>query len=128
MSTAIQVEANPAAPFGTVCLRLVLVSVGVACLTGFWYANSHTDDYRLHYPLFTPWLWNLYLTFELASVVALIAMWNWRKWGLWLLASMAIAMLFTEFYTMGFSLTSLRIPLVLAIVWFAAHRVWNRFQ
>ena len=91
MSTATQTESAPAAPMGTVALRLVLVGLSIACLTSFWNANSHTDDYRLHYPLFTPWLWNLYLTFALASVVALFAMWNWRKWGIWLLTSVAVA-------------------------------------
>lgn len=128
MSTATHTESTPAASMGVVVLRLILVGLSIACLVSFWSANAHTDDFRLHYPLFTPWLWNLYLTFTLATVVALIAIWNWRKWGLWLLTSMAVATLFTEFYAMGFTLASLRIPTALALVWFTAQRVWNRFQ
>lgn len=108
-------------------LKLALVALSVACIVTFWNANSQTEDYRLRYPVLTPWLWNLYLTFILATVVGLIAIWNWHKWGVWLVATMAFATLFTEFYTMGFQLASLRIPIAGVILWYAVQPIWKRF-
>ena len=110
-----------------IALRLVLLALSVACIVTFWRANSQTEDFRLHYARLVPWLWNLYLTFILASVFAMISMWNWHKWAVWMLAAMAIATLFTEFYTMGFLLSSLRIPVAGVVVWFAIQPVWKRF-
>lgn len=110
-----------------IALRLVLVALSVACVVTFWKANSLTEDYRLRYAQLVPWLWNLYLTFILTSVFAMISMWNWHKWGVWLLGAMAIATLFTEFYTMGFQLSTLRIPVAGIVVWLAVQPVWKRF-
>jgi hypothetical protein len=128
MANAHTESASIPAPQGTLTLRLALIVISIASLVGFWTANSRTDEYRLHYPLFTPALWNLYLTFSLASFVACIAMWNWRIWGLWLFTAMAVATLFTEFYAMGFTLGSFRIPVALATVWYLVQRVWSRFH
>ena len=128
MSTAVQTESAPTSALPAVFLRVLLLALSVACLVGFWQANAHTDDYRLQYPLFTPRLWNLYLTFSLVSVVAMVGIWNWRMWGVWLLVGMAVAIVFTEFFTMGFSIATLRVPVALAVVWFAVQRNASRFQ
>ncbi len=121
-------ESVSSATMGVAILRVLLVLVGVGCLVEVWHANRLTEEYRLHYPQFTPWLWNLYLTYEMSCVVAMFGMWNWRKWGLFVLTGMAVAMLFTEFYAMGFTFMSLRIPLVLSAVWFVSRPWWTRFQ
>ena len=126
MSTA-TAEHSESTLFPIALFRSVLVLLGIACVYAFWQANAQTDDYRLRYPVFAPWLWNLYLTFYLGSVVSFIAMWNWRMWGLWLFAAISVAMLFTEFYAMGFTWSALRIPAAFAAVWFAAQPVWNRW-
>ena len=132
MSTATQAEPVQHPIAEIIALRLVILGVAAACLVEFWYANSHTEEYRLQSPLLTPRLWNLYLTFKLASVVALVGMWNWRRWGLILLTVMGVLSLFTEFYTAEsysavFLMNALRIPLMLGAIWFLAQRMWTRF-
>jgi hypothetical protein len=132
MSSATHAEPASHSTAEIIALRLVIIGVAAACVVEFWYANSHTDEYRLQSPLFTPRLWNLYLTYKLASVVALIGMWNWHKWGLVLLTALGVLSLFTEFYSAEsysavFLLNALRIPLMLAAIWFLAQRVWSRF-
>jgi hypothetical protein len=107
---------------------MLLLLLAAACLAGFWYGNNHTEAFRIRYPLFSPRLWNLYLTCSLASVVALVAMWNWRRWGVYLLAVAGIGTLFLEFYAMGFAWQTLRIPLALTAVWFVVQPRWGRFQ
>lgn len=127
MSTATHSEPSPGS-LGVAGARVLLVALAIGCLLSFWSLNHHTDDYRLRYPLFVPWLWNLYLTFYLAGVFASFTVWNWRKWGVWLLIAMGVAMLFTEIYAMGFTFHSLRIPVVLAGVWFGLQPVWRRLH
>ena len=128
MSTVTQENATSTETrYAVAGLRIVLVALAAACILNFWQANVRTDDYRLRYPFFDPWLWNFYLSFYWASVVAAIAMWNWHKWGMWTLAVVAVGMTFTEIYTMGFMLSTLRIPAGFALTWFAAQPVWKRF-
>lgn len=117
------VPSSQAAAWG---FRALVVIVGAACVAAFWQANAATDEYRLRYPVFMPWFWNLYLSFYVGAVVAAIGLWNWRKWGLYLLAAMAIGMMFTEFYAMGFQFAVLRIPLVFLAVWLGSQPIRDR--
>jgi hypothetical protein len=133
MSNAIESDSAQLRSHELLALRALVIVLGAACLAEFWYANAHTEEFRLQSPLLTPRLWNLYLTFKLASVVALFGIWNWRRWGLKLIVAMALAQLFMEIYTaeaysLGFILTTLRIPLAVAPVWFLGQRTIHRFQ
>ena len=99
-------------------LRIVLAVLGAGSLAWFFYGNSHTEEFRLSYPRFEPWLWNLYLTALLASLVGVFAVWSRRHWGLWLLAAVAAIMVVIEIYAVGITLRTAIIPAAIAIVWF----------
>jgi hypothetical protein len=119
MSTATQnaeTHSEPApAPF---VLRLILALLGAGSLAWFFYGNSHTEEFRLSYPKFEPWLWNLYLTALLASLAGVFAVWSRRHWGLWLLVAVAAIMVAIEIYAVGITLRTAIIPAAIALVWF----------
>jgi hypothetical protein len=119
MSTATQnasVNSTPAPV--PLLLRIVLAVLGAGSLFWFFYGNSHTEEFRLTYPKFEPWLWNLYLTALLASLVGVFAVWSRRHWGLWLLVVVAAIMIVIEIYAVGITLRTAIIPAAIALVWF----------
>jgi hypothetical protein len=99
-------------------LRVVLAFLGAGSLAWFFYGNSHTEEFRINYPRFEPWLWNLYLTALLASLVGVFAVWSRRHWGLWLLVGVAALMVLIEIYAVGVTLRTAIIPAAIALVWF----------
>ena len=99
-------------------LRIILACLGAGSLAWFFYGNAHTEEFRLTYPRFEPWLWNLYLTALLASLVGVFAVWSRRHWGLWLLGIVAAIMVVIEIYAMGVTLRTAIIPAAIALVWF----------
>lgn len=107
-------------------LRLLLAAVGVACLAGFVYGNSHTEAMHLAYPRFAPWLWNLYLTTLLAGVVGVAGLIWSRRWGFWTLAAAGFLSVLIGIYAMGITMVGAMTALTLAAVWRAVQAEWTR--
>lgn len=109
-------------------LRVVLASLGAAALALFFYGNAHSEEYYLEHRTLEPWLWNLYLTCPLISLVGVFALWSQRQWGLWVLSLAAAVMVAIEVYALAFSWRTFMMPAYLALVWFAAQPVWKTFK
>lgn len=122
-STPQPAEAKP--PVAPLLVRIVLAVLAMNCLAWFFYANSNTDSYRLAYPRFQPWLWNMYLTTYLASLVGIFAVWSLRAWGFWLLVFLTVTMIAIEIFAMGFTTRILLAPAGLAALWFALQPHWK---
>jgi hypothetical protein len=128
MATATETSNDHATPHVPIMLRIVLLVIGVVTAAGFLYGNAHTEDFRLAHPRFEPPLWNLYLTFALLSLVGLFGLWYGRRWGFWMLVILAAPTMAIEIFAMGFQFATLRIPIVVAVIWFAAQPAWKSFR
>lgn len=128
MATAPNTSAADSTVHVPVLLRLVLAVLALTSVAYFVYGNAHAEDFRRQYPAFEPPLWNLYLTFALVSLVGISAMWYARQWGFWLLVIVAVGTMSIELFAMGFQLATLRIPIMLGLVWFVAQPAWKNFR
>jgi hypothetical protein len=116
--------ASPPAPL-SIRLRVLLLVVGASCAMAFFYANAHTEEFRLQYPRFRPWLWNLYLTCPVAGVVGALAMWWHRRWGFWTVMVAGVLATLIGLYAMGPTLVSAMAVLALIAVWMAVQPDWD---
>jgi hypothetical protein len=130
MNTAITTpNQEPVAPHRTsLGLRLALVALGAACIAGFHYGNSRAEEFRLNFPSFQPWLWNLYLTCFLAGLVGVIAMWWSRRWGFWTLVWAGVLASAIGGYAMGFTMIGAAIIVVLVAAWLAVQPDWEKMR
>jgi hypothetical protein len=127
-TTSSETSAGQVTPQVPALLRIVLSVFAVSCLIGFYYGNAHSENFRLAYKVFTPPLWNVYLTCSLASLVGIFALWYGRRWGFYLLAFLAVVTLIIEVYAMGFSVATLRIPIAITLIWITAQPAWKSFR
>ena len=58
---------------------LILIMIhGILAAVLIWYLRNEGN-------LSSPWwVWSILLVLALADIVAAIAVWNWKRWGLWL--------------------------------------------
>ncbi|MGE0761210.1 MAG: hypothetical protein AB7F89_26485 [Pirellulaceae bacterium] len=123
--TTTDAEPTPHEPL-SLRFRVVLGVVAVACLASVLYGNAHTEEYRLLYPRFRPWLWNLYLTCFVAGIAGSIAAFLMRRWGYWTLMGAGTLAVLISIYAMGITLAGLIMALSLGAIWVAAQPDWSK--
>jgi hypothetical protein len=110
---------TPVAPL-SLRLRAVLISIGAGCLLAFFYGNAQTEEFRLRYPAFHPWLWNLFLSCAVAGFVGALAAWWRRRWGIWTMLVAGILGGVISLYAMSLTLVGTLIVLAAVAVWTSA--------
>jgi len=108
-------------------LAAILIIVAAFNVFGLIFGLTHREDFFTQFPRFTPELWAVYLLCPPVGIVALTALWFWRKWGLWL-AYFGAALVFSiELYALPFGWHLARIFVSVGLITFFARRSWQRF-
>jgi cytochrome bd-type quinol oxidase subunit 2 len=107
-------------------LSLVILLVLVAGLfSTFWVLNETRvlNETIANWPW---WAWAIFVT-NVADIIAAVALWQWKKWGLWLylvsVASRTILMVTAGAFGTGFASF-----LPFAIVGYAVSLNWKQFE
>ncbi len=109
-------------------LAIVLIVVALANVFGLIYGLTHREEFFTQFPRFTMELWTAYLLSAPGAIIALTAMWFWRKWGLWLAYVVGALVFGIELYALPFGWHLVRIIVSVGLITFFARRVWQRFS
>jgi hypothetical protein len=119
------VTSDPGTESAPLRLRFTLIALAVVYVWLFFLGNSRSEEFRLDFPRFEPWLWNLYLTCVPVALVGMGAMWWRRPWGYWTLLTATVLATLIGVYAMGFTLIGAGIVLAFAAVWIADREGWS---
>lgn len=108
-------------------LRVTLGLLFLANLFGLVLGLTRKAELLTLLPGLEP-VWPLYLACPVLSLVALGAMWQWRRWGLWLALAVGVMVLAIEVGTGGWAPHVFRVPIAMALLAFAAKTQWSRFR
>jgi hypothetical protein len=102
--------------------------MAIACATAFYYGNRHSEEFRLEFPRFEPWLWNLYLTCAVAGLAGILGLWWCRRWGFWTLLVAGVLASAIGLYAMHFTLIGAAVALALVATWIGVQPDWRLFR
>jgi hypothetical protein len=112
-------------PLGLSIILIVLMilnTLGAATVALKW------NDFLAQFPRLTPPALAALAACAGAGVVACLAIWLWKKWGLVLVSVLVVAVLVMEIYFLGPTLKTLRIPLSYGLLMAFAWPVRRRFK
>lgn len=114
----------PQRPFG---LSILLVFLGTGTLTSFMVLVSGRVEMIATVELAPPWLRGGYVVLHALNLIALVGLWRWRRWAVWLAMAFApISMLTESLIGMPF-IHVVRIPIVLTVLLLLVGRHRHRF-
>lgn len=99
----------------------------VGNLFGLWLGIWHKPELLLRSPKLEP-IWAIYFACPLLSIIAIFAMWRWRKWGLWCAILVGLVVFGIESYSNPFALHTFRVPLAMTLLLLSARAHWKRFK
>jgi hypothetical protein len=124
LSASIDAEPARRRPFGLTAVLIILAAFNVF---GLIFGLTHREEFFTEFPRFTPELWTIYLLSAPAAVVALTALWFWRKWGLWLAYVVGAVVFSIEVYALPMGWHLARIVVSVGLITFFARRAWKSF-
>ena len=108
-------------------LAAVLVLLAVANVYGLALGLTRHADLVAQYPRLAD-VWGLYLATPILALVAIGALWRWRRWGFWLAVGVATVVVGLELYGCGPSPHTLRVPASIVLLSLAVRPVWRELR
>jgi hypothetical protein len=109
-----------------VALSSLLILLSVGSVFGFWKSFTGREELFALYPRLRP-LWFPYLCIAPVNILSAVALWRWRRWGLWLACVLAAVAMAIELHAMGPAPHVFRVPVALVLLVWLARREWTRF-
>ena len=129
MNTAQPHAAAPSAPVRSPWpLRIVLALLAAGNIFGFFFGLTRRDAVVAEFPRLGTWIWPVYLACPLAGLIAIVATFQWRRRGFWLLIVLGGVVLAIELYAMGWGIHVSRIFVATVLLFLCARPVWGRFR
>lgn len=110
-----------------VVLRLLLCVLALANAYGLFLGLTRRPELTALFPRLDS-LWPVYLACPVMTLVALAAIWLWRKWGVWLAVSTGFLVLAIELYACGPAPHVFRVPVAIALLAITVRSQWAYFD
>lgn len=108
-------------------LRLLLCVLALANAYGLFLGLTRRPELTALFPRLDL-LWPVYLSCPVVTLLALAAIWLWRKWGVWLAVSTGILVMAIELFACGPAPHVFRVPVAIALLAIAVRSQWGAFD
>ncbi|MGB2909578.1 MAG: hypothetical protein WBD56_13230 [Anaerolineales bacterium] len=105
-------------------LSLVLILIMIHSIFSIWFVYNAQQDPNA---MTTPWLIGALVLVAIAKFFAAIAIWNWKKWGLYLFAVSVVVSVIIGLMLTGWWLIVFNEVLPLAILGWLIRDKWSNF-